>query len=600
MILGCPAVLGLRGIRASGQLATPTGAGGSRRLPLSVRVVIGILGFAFLFPFLIQTLLPNSDWDSAVYHLPLAERFLRGGFWETDPIFQAYNFPGAVNLYYSLLLSLGGEAAIAPLNFLAALGLMVTVYATADRIWGRSAAVWAILIAVTTNIIWELGVDARIDGLLAYFFLLAVYAALCWLKEERDSWLIYCGGMLGLCVGAKYHGLVLCGVLGLLVLVRTLWIARRSSSRVLRHLLVGAGLIVLPSSLWYLRNSVQLGNPAYPLIRGRSVIDKNGDLKPFGPEFAVFKERMSADPTTQAEVDRMTAFSSARANKPPSLFDPWNVIADPERLSRKDFHWLNPLLFLFVLLPLFARDRIGVGLFVLIVGLYAVFGRFSYLLRYLLPVLPLMAIGAGVVLASVRPRRLRIACGGAAALCIAWCAQANFRAEWGKAVSDLDAAVYLGGRVDRLGWIGRVGYVGVVDWPRMVGEINNRVERGDLEADAVLLMVGEGRGHLLKCDYLPDASQYAFRWLAELIRADGDLDVLARSLRARGVDYVVANRGMLNWALKEIPTHRQTIALGFAFLDRFISENTEVILQPSEWLVLAKINDTSRSEGNVP
>jgi len=71
-----------------------------------------------IFPFLIQTFLPNSDWDGAAYHLPLAKRFLEGQIFEVVPDFDTYNFPGNIHLVYAVFLALGAESAIIPFNFL--------------------------------------------------------------------------------------------------------------------------------------------------------------------------------------------------------------------------------------------------------------------------------------------------------------------------------------------------------------------------------------------------------------------------------------------------------------------------------------------------
>src|SRR5262245_36128917 len=48
---------------------------------------LAVLGL-WSVPHLIQTPLPNTDWDGAMYHLPLAERYLTTGVWAADPYFQ--------------------------------------------------------------------------------------------------------------------------------------------------------------------------------------------------------------------------------------------------------------------------------------------------------------------------------------------------------------------------------------------------------------------------------------------------------------------------------------------------------------------------------
>ena len=74
-------------------------------------------------------------------------------------------------------MSVGLESAVIPYNFLGVLLSLVAVAALALRIGGREAAAWAVLIAATTHILWQLGVDPRIDGFLCVFVTGAVLAS---------------------------------------------------------------------------------------------------------------------------------------------------------------------------------------------------------------------------------------------------------------------------------------------------------------------------------------------------------------------------------------------------------------------------------------
>ena len=118
---------------------------------------------------LVQTALPNSDWDSALYHLPLAERYLEGKLWNSDPLFSANSFPGGVSLVYAVFLGFGIEAAVIPYNFLFVLLNLAAAYALGARLGDHRAGDWAVLVCSGLHVLWQQGLDPRIDGFLSLF-----------------------------------------------------------------------------------------------------------------------------------------------------------------------------------------------------------------------------------------------------------------------------------------------------------------------------------------------------------------------------------------------------------------------------------------------
>ena len=124
--------------------AVPPGSGGSyetgswqaasgrawahpRWRPWLISGVILVLA-AWAWPVFIQSLPPNSDWDGAVYHLPLGRMLFAGEFWSFDPVYWLYGSPGAGHLYYGLFEYIGIRQAVVPWNLLIAALVPVGAY----------------------------------------------------------------------------------------------------------------------------------------------------------------------------------------------------------------------------------------------------------------------------------------------------------------------------------------------------------------------------------------------------------------------------------------------------------------------------------------
>ncbi len=96
------------------------------------------------------------------------------------------------------------------------------------------------------------------------------------------------------------------------------------------------------------------------------------------------------------------------------------------------------------------------------------------------------------------------------------------------------------------------------------------------------MMVGEGKGRLLRCESIPDSSWFAHRFVAELQLAGLDHTVLAARLRAQGIPHVLYNREYYRGVMSETETARSRLAFAIAHLDRFLGEHGRLILQVEE------------------
>jgi hypothetical protein len=261
------------------------------------------------------------------------------------------------------------------------------------------------------------------------------------------------------------------------------------------------------------------------------------------------------------------------ASQPPrTLFNPLSVFLHPERHTRKEAHFLSPLLLLCILLPAVRRDRASWLLSWMSLGVFVAIGTQTYLTRYGLVAYPLLAAAAGAVLGISRARAWRIAWGLALAAVLIW----NVHAEWSK-LRRLEPASWLSGELDRVGWLSVVGYNRNTSMPLFIGEVAELRRRGLLLDGEKILMLGEAKTHLLDVESVPDISRVGLPWLARLARNGGDLDGTYEDLWAEGIRYILVNVGYFEWVKNRVPVDRERIVYSLHKLEQFSRVHGEVV-----------------------
>lgn len=544
--------------------------------------LVGALAIVWAVPYLVQTLLPNTDWDGVMYHLPLAARLLDKPLWAAEPTFPGFNFPAAINLFYAVFLRLRAESGVIPLNFLVSCGVALAAYALAARLWGKATGLWAAAICLATNIIWELGLDPRIDGFLAFYCTMAAGGVLLWVRRPGQPGLLILAGMAtGAALGTKYTALLL-GPMGLaaaaLAAVR---IVRRVPGTATCLALAGAA-VLLPSGVWYARNAARLANAVYPYGRGLVFHDDRARPVPFRPAFEALTGR-ALSPGQMQGLTRQTILGVDLTIEPDpdrggSLLRIWDVILRPSRHARKPYHWICPLLLVFLVLPAARRDTAALWLYgaTLVTSLAAVI-VLSHLTRYIVFVMPLMAVGAGAVLARVPWRPAGAAIALAVFAQVAWNAAAEY-----KKIAGLHSGAVLAGRASQLEWLSEVGWNEANSMPALTAAINRKIRRGALGDDATFFMIGESKGRHLRCRFVPDGSREGYPWLVELIQAEGDLDRLARSFRDRRIGYIIVCPRYFRWCLRYGSVRRDELAFSLHMLGRFLRRHARPIMRTGD------------------
>lgn len=481
-------------------------------------------------PLVVQVLQPDTDWDGAVYHLPLARKLLAEGPLATDPHLLHHAFPAGVSLLYTPLLALGAGAGVVPFGFAHGVLLLLATHALARELYGARVAAVAVLVTASSWVIERVAVTPRADGFLALWCVVAVHATLRFARERHQPrHLLLAASALGLAVGAKYTGLLWLALLGPPLLV----LGWRRQRRVLG---LAALCILLPAGGWYLRNQLALGHPCYP-FGGRLYETGAGARVPFEPAMAERFARAGGVPADHAALPANAA--------PQHMLDPWDLVRHGSRYDQA-LHWVSPLLLLWVLFPLLRRDRASLVFAALtLVAWLALAGTYPTT-RLLLPVLPLASIGVAAALAAVPHGALLTVLLALPAVARPWRHELDLvrsQAPWRHWTGEEDAKAF----------VMRVGYSGARTQPALVRYVEAELAAGALAPDDAILMVGEDKHGWLPCRSLQDTSRDAFPWLVLFVRHGDDQDAILADLRARRVRAIFVNLSHVNHNLHTVP-----------------------------------------------
>jgi hypothetical protein len=219
---------------------------------------------------------PPAGWDTLVYHLPLAVKWLQQGSLAFIQESWKFQMPSNGELFPLFLMSLGNE------RFLSVAGLPFTalailaVYGLVRRVTDScEGALFAALGFGTMPIVLYNTFNVAADMFAASFFLSATCLLLGLFQQhpqagkKRLSLVAVAGLAFGLALGARYiYVPLLLFMTGLCALVSMCSLAQLRVDRWKQVILSTVTFVVsslLPSVFWYVRNFMATGNPMHPL-----------------------------------------------------------------------------------------------------------------------------------------------------------------------------------------------------------------------------------------------------------------------------------------------------------------------------------------------
>jgi hypothetical protein len=502
---------GQTGSAGSSTLAPDQQAGASAPPSDPVAWLAGLAIVPFLLVMILASMLPTIDFDVLEYHLQGPKEYFQLGRIAFLPHNVYTNMPFGVEMLHLMGMEVLGDwwwGALAGQLLVALFAPATAVLIATTAGWASTRAGWiAALVFLSTPWIYRLAAIAYVEGPLCFYHAALVWAvARFWYGPEpmqARHW-----GLLGIFAGCamacKYPALISAvipfGVLALVAAVR-----RRSPLPLLAYCVGWAAL----AGPWLVKNVMDTGDPVYPL------------------GYRIFHGR-------HWDAAMEQKWRAGHSRRPVSAGELWNSVVDVA--GRSD--WQSPLYA--ALAPLaFLRSgsrRMAFALWAYVIYLFLTWWLLTHRVdRFWLPLLPLLAVLAGIGADWTRQRAWSIMAG-----CIV-------------TVGLLCNFVYV-----------TTALAGLNEWTRDLNFLRRDVPRrlnrplsamdASLPASARILLVGQAS--VFHVNHAVVYNTVFNKETIELLAEGQDAAGLRRALHARGLTHIY-----VDW--KEIKRHRQLGGYGF-------------------------------------
>lgn len=355
---------------------------------------------------LIAALAPPTAKDTLLYHFALPKAWIAQGsntFIEGN--IASYLALGTemhsvwAMLVGGLLNPRAGEAAAGATVWVFLPMLIAAVFGWARELGiSRRWALIASLMVASVPSVYHVAASAYIDVALALYITLAVYALSRWWRSLETGWLILIAIFLGAALSMKLTTVVVIAAFGLVVLLRVRKAKETEPDDIVKILVGGSASLLLAgliASPWYLRTWQQTDSPVFPFYLSILPADAPGwDV-----------DRSNLFQAMNSQYGRVTNTATDY------VLAPWNVSVKAQPEEARFFDGVLGVAFLiglpFLIFALWNLDlpvevQTGAG----IAAVVCLFWLFSSMqLRYLLPVLPVLAIGIAAAVERIAERR---------------------------------------------------------------------------------------------------------------------------------------------------------------------------------------------------
>lgn len=229
-------------------------------------VAVGALTIVGLLT-LFLALAPSTSQDALVYHLAIPAQYVAAGGIEYIPGNFFAQFPQNIEMLFTLGLLVGDDALAKCYHWTLGAAATAAVAALCRTAHARASGVVAAAIFATIPTAALIAGWAYVDLGVVFFTTLSTLCFVRFLKAEHTRYLVLAAIFAGAAAGSKYtaglQGLLLVG--GVVISGR---LEHRPTRRVIRDVVLTAGLVGLVACPWWIKNFIYTGNPIFPFAYG--------------------------------------------------------------------------------------------------------------------------------------------------------------------------------------------------------------------------------------------------------------------------------------------------------------------------------------------
>lgn len=335
-----------------------------------------------LSPLFLLPLYPPTKWDEISYHLPYAKFYVDHQGLAVNQFLRYPLYAHNIDLLYSLSLLLSDDIVAHLLHASTAVLTAIGIYNLGTITSDKKTGALASFLFLSSPIVLRLITTAYIDLGLTLFVFLGFYCLSMWSITKKEYWLYLAGFATGIAAGSKYSGL-------LFIPLYVFWIVYESRKipQVVKFLIPA----LVFGAPWYIRNYIISGDP----------------FSPFGGEFFGYWLWNKKDLISQSQ-NLFKTYGTPK-NLSSMIMLPWNILVHPGKFMEGP---LSPAMATAFLAPIFFKKFSKYQRILCIFVLANIFIWFftSQILRYLLPVFPMIALLSSTILmrlySSARERHI--------------------------------------------------------------------------------------------------------------------------------------------------------------------------------------------------
>ncbi len=335
---------------------------------LRSHLLVALVTALVLVPLFMLPLYPPTASDSVTYHLAVAQSYIQTGSVQPTPQYRYAVFPQLVEMLFASALMMGSDILAQCISLIFLLVTALAVAAFLRHIGQKAASYWGAALLLSNSILLVLAGVAYTDMALVAFVTLAVLSFERWYEDKNDHWLVLSGLMIGCAAGTKYSALFFPLALGALLIVVLL---QRRSIRPLFTFTICAIITALP---WYLYNAYHTGNPVWPFFS------------------SLFGHAYWNDADVQGQTADLLASYGTGTSLRALLILPWNLFMHAEYFHSDAGLSISLLIGIPFAMYEIARKAYARRIAVVTLGFMFFWFFTSQILRYLIPVLPLVCV----------------------------------------------------------------------------------------------------------------------------------------------------------------------------------------------------------------
>lgn len=216
-----------------------------------------------------RSYVPSIQSDALQYHLSIPARYIyEGRILDLSRVIRYSVFPQFMEMLFMAGMVVGNDTVARLIHTGFGIAAALALYDLGRRYFSRPAGYLGMLIFYLSPVVRSLSGTAMIDLGIAFYFFLAGYAALKWIEEKDNRWLLLYSAFCGFSFSIKYTGILS----ALWFPAAVFWKSRVNSDFRIGSIKAYAMPLLLFAALispWLIKNYINTGNPVSPFMYSR-------------------------------------------------------------------------------------------------------------------------------------------------------------------------------------------------------------------------------------------------------------------------------------------------------------------------------------------